>query len=99
MNVCGGWNSLYWSNHDQARAVTRFGDESPEYRVVSAKMLGTALHMLQGTPYIYEGEEIGMTNAFSIKSKTIAMWKHWIFSKISPEEKVFLQKTHWNFCV
>ena len=42
MNVCGGWNSLYWSNHDQARAVTRFGDESPEYRVVSAKMLGTA---------------------------------------------------------
>ena len=64
MNVCGGWNSLYWSNHDQARAVTRFGDESPEYRVVSAKMLGTALHMLQGTPYIYEGEEIGMTNAF-----------------------------------
>ena len=64
MNACGGWNSLYWSNHDQARAVTRFGDESPEYRVVSAKMLGTALHMLQGTPYIYEGEEIGMTNAF-----------------------------------
>ena len=64
MRVCGGWNSLYWSNHDQARAVTRFGDESPEYRVISAKMLGTALHMLQGTPYIYEGEEIGMTNAF-----------------------------------
>ena len=64
MHACGGWNSLYWSNHDQARAVTRFGDESPEYRVISAKMLGTALHMLQGTPYIYEGEEIGMTNAF-----------------------------------
>ena len=63
MRACGGWNSLYWSNHDQARAVTRFGDESPEYRVISAKMLGTALHMLQGTPYIYEGEEIGMTNA------------------------------------
>ncbi len=64
MNACGGWNSLYWSNHDQARAVTRFGDESPKYREVSVKMLGTALHMLQGTPYIYEGEEIGMTNAF-----------------------------------
>lgn len=64
MNACGGWNSLYWSNHDQARAVTRFGDESSKYREVSAKMLGTALHMLQGTPYIYEGEEIGMTNAF-----------------------------------
>ena len=45
MNACGGWNSLYWSNHDQARAVTRFGDESPEYRVISAKMLGTALHI------------------------------------------------------
>ena len=64
MRACDGWNSLYWSNHDQARAVTRFGDESPEYRVISAKMLGTALHMLQGTPYIYEGEELGMTNAF-----------------------------------
>ena len=44
MNACGGWNSFYWSNHDQARAVTRFGDESPEYRVISAKMLG-ALHI------------------------------------------------------
>ena len=58
-----GWNSLYWSNHDQARAVSRFGNDSEEYRVVSAKMLGTCLHMMQGTPYVYEGEEIGMTNA------------------------------------
>ncbi len=64
MYGCDGWNSLYWSNHDQARAVTRFGNESEEYRVVSAKMLGTVLHMMQGTPYIYEGEELGMTNAF-----------------------------------
>lgn len=64
MRLCNGWNSLYWSNHDQARAVTRFGNESPEYRVISAKMLGTCLHMLQGTPYVYEGEELGMTNAF-----------------------------------
>ncbi len=64
MQSCDGWNSLYWSNHDQARAVTRFGNESPEYRVVSSKMLGTVLHMMQGTPYIYEGEELGMTNAF-----------------------------------
>ena len=64
MRLCNGWNSLYWSNHDQARAVTRFGNEAPEYRVVSAKMLGTCLHMLQGTPYVYEGEELGMTNAF-----------------------------------
>ena len=64
MHACDGWNSLYWSNHDQARAVTRFGNESPQYRVVSAKMLGTVLHMMQGTPYIFEGEELGMTNAF-----------------------------------
>ena len=64
MQAYNGWNSLYWSNHDQARAVTRFGNESPEYCVRSAKMLGTVLHMMQGTPYIYEGEELGMTNAF-----------------------------------
>ena len=63
MAACDGWNSLYWSNHDQARAVSRFGNESPAYRVISAKMLGTVLHMMQGTPYIYEGEELGMTNA------------------------------------
>ena len=57
-----GWNSLYWSNHDQPRAVTRFGDDSDEYRELSAKMLGTLLHMMQGTPYIYQGEELGMRN-------------------------------------
>lgn len=56
-----GWNSLYLSNHDQARPVSRFGNDQ-EYRVESAKMLGTWLHMMQGTPYIYQGEEIGMTN-------------------------------------
>ena len=63
MHECDAWNSLYWSNHDQARAVSRFGNESEPYRVKSAKMLGTILHMMQGTPYIYEGEELGMTNA------------------------------------
>ncbi|WED24799.1 alpha-glucosidase [Vibrio sp. JC009] len=57
-----GWNSLYWSNHDQARTVSRYGNDSPEYRVISAKMLGTILHMMSGTPYIYQGEELGMTN-------------------------------------
>lgn len=57
-----GWNSLYWNNHDQPRTVSRFGNDDPKYRVVSAKMLGTTLHMMQGTPYVYEGEEIGMTN-------------------------------------
>jgi oligo-1,6-glucosidase len=56
-----GWNSLYWNNHDQPRVVSRFGNDS-EYRVQSAKMLGTILHMQRGTPYIYQGEEIGMTN-------------------------------------
>lgn len=57
------WNSLYWNNHDQPRAVSRFGNDDSKYRVKSAKMLGTMLHFMQGTPYIYEGEEIGMTNA------------------------------------
>ncbi|MDQ4044568.1 MAG: alpha-glucosidase, partial [Chloroflexota bacterium] len=56
-----GWNSLYWNNHDQPRACSRFGNDG-EYRVQSAKMLGTILHMHRGTPYIYQGEEIGMTN-------------------------------------
>jgi oligo-1,6-glucosidase len=56
-----GWNSLYLSNHDQPRPVSRFGDDG-QYRVESAKMLGTFLHMLKGTPYVYQGEEIGMTN-------------------------------------
>ena len=60
-----GWNSLYLSNHDQPRQVSRFGDDG-QYRVESAKLLGTFLHLMQGTPYIYQGEEIGMTNvAFS----------------------------------
>ena len=57
------WNSLFWNNHDQPRVVNRFGDVStPFYWEKSAKMLATALYMLQGTPYIYQGEEIGMTN-------------------------------------
>ena len=56
------WNSLFWDNHDQPRAVSRFGDDRPEFREASAKMLATCLHMMQGTPYIYQGEELGMTN-------------------------------------
>ena len=56
-----GWSALFWCNHDQPRIVSRFGDEG-EYRVVAAKMLASTLHGLQGTPYIYQGEEIGMTN-------------------------------------
>lgn len=56
------WNSLFWDNHDQPRAVSRFGDDRPQFREASAKMLATCLHMLQGTPYVYQGEELGMTN-------------------------------------
>ncbi len=56
------WNSLYWDNHDQPRAVSRFGNDSEEYREVSAKMLATCLHFMKGTPYIYQGEELGMIN-------------------------------------
>ncbi len=58
-----GWNSLYWNNHDQPRVVSRFGDDSPQFRVRSATMLGTILHLHRGTPYVYQGEELGMTNA------------------------------------
>ena len=56
------WNSLYWENHDQPRSVSRFGNDSDEYREISAKMLATCIHMMQGTPYVYQGEELGMTN-------------------------------------
>ncbi len=55
------WNALFWCNHDQPRIVSRFGDEG-EYRIHAAKMLGMVLHGMQGTPYIYQGEELGMTN-------------------------------------
>ncbi|CAM4197971.1 alpha,alpha-phosphotrehalase [Bacillus luti] len=61
MQKGGGWNALFWCNHDQPRIVSRFGNDG-KYRNESVKMLATAMHMLQGTPYIYQGEEIGMTN-------------------------------------
>jgi oligo-1,6-glucosidase len=57
-----GWNSLYWCNHDQPRIVSRWGDDG-EHRVASAKAWATVLHLLRGTPYVYQGEELGMTNA------------------------------------
>ena len=57
-----GWNSLFWGNHDLPRAVSRYGDDGA-HRIASAKALATVLHMMEGTPYIYQGEEIGMTNA------------------------------------
>lgn len=55
------WNSLFWENHDQPRSVSRFGNDG-EYRETSAKMLATCLYMMQGTPYVYQGQELGMTN-------------------------------------
>ena len=58
------WNSLFLSNHDQPRSVSWFGNDSEQYREISAKMLGTCLHMMQGTPYVYQGEELGMCNAY-----------------------------------
>ena len=58
------WNSLFLDNHDQPRVVSRFGNDSEAYRVISAKMLATCLHMIKGTPYIYQGEELGMTNVY-----------------------------------
>jgi trehalose-6-phosphate hydrolase len=61
MNIGGGWNALFWCNHDQPRVVSRFGDDQT-YHNESAKMLATTIHMMQGTPYIYQGEEFGMTN-------------------------------------
>ncbi|MCA9765972.1 MAG: alpha-glucosidase [Carnobacterium sp.] len=57
-----GWNSLFWNNHDIPRIVSNWGDDSPEYRTVSAKMFATFLHLLKGTPYIFQGEEIGLIN-------------------------------------
>ena len=61
MNKGGGWNALFWCNHDQPRVVSRFGDDK-QFHKESAKMLATTIHMMQGTPYIYQGEEFGMTN-------------------------------------
>ena len=63
MHKGGGWNALFWCNHDQPRVVSRYGDDG-KYHRESAKMLGTAVHMMLGTPYIYQGEEIGMTNPY-----------------------------------
>lgn len=63
MHAGGGWNALFWCNHDQPRIVSRYGNDK-EYHTESAKMLATTIHMMQGTPYIYQGEEIGMTNPY-----------------------------------
>ncbi len=86
------WNSIYLANHDQPRAVSRFGNDR-QFRVESAKLLATFVHMQQGTPYIYQGEEIGMTNvAFeSIDDyrdvETLNMYKEMVNEKgVDPED-------------
>ncbi len=89
-----GWNSLYWNNHDQPRAVSRFGDDStPLFWEKSAKLLGLCLHMLQGTPYIYQGEELGMTNTqfdgpeafLDLESRNA--WKELVEDRAVPEDQ------------
>lgn len=86
------WNSLFWNNHDQPRVVSRFGDDSTEfYRKKSAKMLGVCLQMMQGTPYIYQGEELGMTNVTFDKIEdyrdidTINAYKEYTGAGTAPE--------------
>ena len=80
------WNALYLTNHDQPRAVSRFGNDHPLFRERSAKMLATLLHMMKGTPYVYQGEELGMTNAYftSIDDyqdvATRNAWRQWVES-------------------
>lgn len=90
-----GWNSLYWNNHDQPRAVSRFGNDSPAWRVLSAKMLAINLHFMQGTPYIYQGEELGMTNVFFEQVEDYDdleihnAWREYVEeSKLIPPEKM-----------
>ena len=80
------WNSVYLTNHDQPRQVSRFGNDSPLWREKSAKMLGTLIHMMRGTPYVYQGEELGMTNIYfkSIDQyqdvEVHNAWKQWVLS-------------------
>jgi oligo-1,6-glucosidase len=88
-----GWNSLYWDNHDQPRVVSRFGDDSDEHRVVSAKTLATVLHLHRGTPYVYQGEELGMTNAgFTTIDEYVDVeslnWAHEALARGVPEQDV-----------
>jgi oligo-1,6-glucosidase len=86
-----GWNSLFWGNHDLPRAVSRYGDAAG-FRVESAKMLGTVLHLLKGTPFVYQGEEIGMTNVpfTSIEQyrdiETLNMHRLHLEAGLSPED-------------
>ncbi|MBQ8074060.1 MAG: alpha-glucosidase [Clostridia bacterium] len=80
------WNTLYMSNHDQPRQVSRFGNDSPLWREKSAKMLATLLHMMRGTPFVYQGEELGMTNIYFKEIgqykdvEVLNAWRQWVES-------------------
>ena len=94
------WNSLYFCNHDQPRIVSRLGDDSDEFREVSAKCIATCLHMMQGTPYVYQGEELGMTNTV-FKSvddfrdlESINAYKELIESGLYTKEDMFPKIAH-----
>ena len=87
------WNSVYLSNHDQPRQVSRYGNDSPLFRVRSAKMLATLIHMMRGTPYVYQGEELGMTNAYFTSLdqyrdiEVFNSWRQWVASgRVHPED-------------
>ena len=87
------WGTMHMSNHDQPRQVSRFGNDSPLWRERSAKMLGTLMHMMRGTPYVYQGEELGMTNAYfkSIDQyqdiEVHNAWKQWVESgRVAPQD-------------
>ncbi len=87
------WNSVYLSNHDQPRQVSRYGNDGPLYRVRSAKMLATLIHLMHGTPYIYNGEELGMTNIYFTDLEqyrdveVFNAWKQWVGSGlVHPED-------------
>lgn len=88
----GAWNSLFMSNHDQPRQVSRFGNDSPMYRARSAKLLATMLHMMRGTPYIYQGEELGMTNVYFTDMgqyrdvENLNAWREWVESGLTDPE-------------
>ena len=94
------WNSLYFCNHDQPRIVSRLGDDSDEFREVSAKCIATCLHMMQGTPYVYQGEELGMTNTVfnSVDDfrdlESINAYKELIESGLYTKEDMFPKIAH-----
>ena len=87
------WNSIYLSNHDQPRQVSRYDSDAPLFRARSAKMLATLIHTMRGTPYVYQGEELGMTNAYFTRLdqyrdiEVFNTWKLWVETgKVHPED-------------